>query len=58
MQIIGTGEHCILDTLEIHWPDANGTVSTFERVRANYVLQIHRTDGLEYLTMDEYLAGP
>jgi len=58
LQIIGTGEHCTLDSVEIRWPDASGTVSTFENVRANYVLRIHQTDGLEYLSMEEYLAGP
>jgi hypothetical protein len=57
LQIIGTGEHCSLDSLEIHWPDAAGTVTTYDGARANYVIYIHQTEGIEYLSMEDYLAG-
>ncbi len=56
LQIIGTGGHCSVDTLEIHWPDAAGTVTTLDGARANYVIVIHQTDGVEYLSMEDYLA--
>ncbi len=57
LQIIGTGDHCTLDRLEIHWPDGPQTVTVYEPVRANYVLYIHQDEGLVYLSMDEYLGG-
>jgi hypothetical protein len=36
----GLGAACAIDTLEVRWPDAAGTVTTFEGVRANYLLVI------------------
>jgi len=57
LEIIGVGDHCTVDSVEIRWPDAAQTVTTLQSVRANYVLLIHPEDGLQYLTMDEYLGG-
>ncbi len=39
----GLGDSCTIDTLEIHWPDAAGSVSTFRNVPANRFLRIHQT---------------
>ncbi len=56
LQIIGTDDHCTVDRLEIRWPDGDQTVEVFEPVRANYVLVIRQGQGIEYLTLDEYVA--
>ena len=46
----GLGEACIIDKLEVHWPNANHTISTFKNVPANYFLRIHEaTQELEFL---------
>lgn len=55
-QIIGVGDHCTVDRLEIHWPDAQRSVQVFEPVRANYVLRVVQGSAIEYLTLDEYLG--
>jgi len=57
LEIVGLGEHCRVDTLEIHWPDAVRSVSTFEDVEANQVLVIHQTDGLQQMSLEEYVGG-
>jgi len=55
LQIIGTGSHAVLDSLEIHWPDAAQSVDTFEDVKANYVLEIRQGDDeIAYQTLEEY----
>jgi enediyne biosynthesis protein E4 len=46
----GLGENCTIEKLEIHWPNADHTVSTFENVPANYFLRVHEATGeLEFL---------
>ena len=57
LQIIGTEDHCTVDRLEIRWPDGSGSVEVFEPVRANYVLVIRQGQGIEYLSLDEYVGG-
>jgi enediyne biosynthesis protein E4 len=57
LQLIGTGEHCTVDTLEIHWPDAEHSVTSFDNVRANYVIRAVQGQELEYMSMDEYVGG-
>ena len=32
----GLGAACSIDKIEVRWPDAAGTVTTYEKVRANY----------------------
>jgi enediyne biosynthesis protein E4 len=46
----GLGNACLIDKLEIHWPDAHNSVSTFKNVPANYFLRVHEeTQELEFL---------
>lgn len=54
MLIIGVGPHCTVDSVEVRWPDAAGTTTTYSDVRANYVLRIHSADGLRYQDLDAY----
>ncbi len=54
LQIIGIGPHCTVDEVTVRWPDAAGTVTTYEDVRANYVLRVHQADGLSYQSLEEY----
>jgi hypothetical protein len=46
---IGLGATCAIDTLEVRWPDAAGTLERFDDVRANYRLVIRQGEGLRYL---------
>ena len=46
----GLGENCSIEKLEVHWPNADRTVSVFENIPANYFLRIHEEGGeLEFL---------
>lgn len=36
----GLGDACEVDTVQVRWPDAAGTVTTYSSVRANYTLVI------------------
>ncbi len=47
---IGLGATCAIDSIEVRWPDAAGTVETFADVRANYRLVIRQDAGLSYVT--------
>jgi len=53
-QIIGIGDICEVDEVEIRWPDKTGTVTKYENVYANYVLRIHEEDGLSHHTLEDY----
>jgi hypothetical protein len=53
-QIIGIGDICEVDEIEIRWPDKNGTVTKYENIYANYVLRIHEEDGLSHHTLEDY----
>ncbi len=36
----GLGSTCDIDSIEVRWPDAQGTVTTYSDVRANYTLTL------------------
>ncbi len=54
LEIIGVGSHCTVDEVEVRWPDAARSVSTFDDVLANYVLEIDQDDGLTYVALEEW----
>ena len=56
LQIIGIGNICDIEEVEIRWPDSEGSVSTFTDVYANYVLEIDQGAGLTHHTVEEYFA--
>ncbi len=37
----GLGAACEVDQVEVRWPDAGGTVTTYSAVRANYLVVLH-----------------
>ncbi len=42
---VGLGSSCVIDRLEVRWPDAAGTVETFTNVPANYRLEVRQGEG-------------
>ena len=54
LQIIGLGDICEVESVEITWPDKDGTVTKYENVYANYVLEIDQEKGLKHHKIDEY----
>ena len=56
LQIIGIGNLCDVEEVEIRWPDTDGTVSKFTDVYANYVLEIDQDAGLTHHTVEEYFS--
>jgi hypothetical protein len=56
LQIIGIGNICDVEEVEIRWPDSEGTVSKFTDVYANYVLEIDQDKGLTHHTVEEYFS--
>jgi hypothetical protein len=54
LQIIGLGDICEVESVEITWPDKDGTVTKYENVFANYVLEIDQEKGLKHHKIDEY----
>jgi hypothetical protein len=44
----GLGVVCDIDEIEVRWPDAANTVTTYENVRANYTVTITEGGGLTY----------
>ena len=56
LMIIGLGDTCVADDLEVRWPNAAGDVDTFHDVPANYVLVIEQGKWISYQTLDEYAA--
>lgn len=41
----GLGTNCVIDRIEVRWPDRAGTVETFTNVRANYRIEIRQGEG-------------
>ncbi len=56
LQIIGLGDICEVESVEITWPDKDGTVTKYENVYANYVLEIDQEKGLKHHKIDEYFG--
>ena len=56
LQIIGLGEICEIEEIEIRWPDKEGTVTKYDKVFANYVLEIDQEKGLKHHKIEEYFA--
>lgn len=40
----GTGTACQIDEIVVHWPDAAQTVTKYENVPANYLVEITQGD--------------
>lgn len=40
----GLGSACDVDSIEVRWPDAAGTTTTYANVRANYAVTITEGD--------------
>lgn len=53
LQIIGLGNICEIDEIEVRWPDKDKTVTKYTNVYANYVLRIDQEQGLTHHTLDE-----
>jgi hypothetical protein len=47
----GLGAACDVDKVEVRWPNAGGTTSTFQTVRANYGITIR--EGASEVTYDK-----
>ena len=56
LQIIGLGEICEVDEIEIRWPDKENSVTKYDKVFANYVLEINQETGLKHHKIEEYFA--
>ena len=56
LQIIGLGDICEVEGIEIHWPDKENTVTTYDKVFANYVLEINQETGLKHHKIEEYFG--
>ena len=46
---IGLGEACMIDEIEVRWPDAARTVERFHDVPARYRVSIRQGHGLRYV---------
>jgi len=46
--VVGLGDACVIDSIEVHWPDASGSVQSFTDVPANYGFSLHQGGALEY----------
>ena len=46
--VVGLGDACVIDSIEVRWPDASGSVQSFTDVPANYGLSLHQGGALEY----------
>jgi hypothetical protein len=42
---VGLGGNCMIDRIEVRWPDAANTVESFTDVRANYRIELRQGDG-------------
>ena len=42
---VGLGANCMIDRIEVRWPDSTGTIETFTNVLANYRVEIHQGEG-------------
>lgn len=56
LQIIGLGDICEVEEIEVRWPDKEGTVTKYDKVFANYVLEINQETGLKHHKIEEYFT--
>ncbi len=56
LQIIGLGEICEVEEIEIRWPDKENSVTKYDKVFANYVLEINQETGLKHHKIEEYFG--
>ena len=56
LQIIGLGDICEVDEIEIRWPDKENSVTKYDKVYANYVLEINQERGLKHHKIEEYFG--
>jgi hypothetical protein len=48
---VGLGANCMIDRIEVRWPNAQGTTQTFEHVVANYRIELREGDSaVRYMT--------
>ena len=56
LQIIGLGDICEVEEIEIRWPDKENSVTKYDKVFANYVLEINQETGLKHYKIEEYFG--
>ncbi|MGI6393179.1 MAG: CRTAC1 family protein [bacterium] len=56
LQIIGLGNICEIDEIEVRWADKEKSVSVYKDVYANYLLEINQEKGLKHHKMEEYFS--
>lgn len=56
LQIIGLGDICEVEEIEIRWPDKENSVTKYDKVYANYVLEINQETGLKHHKIEEYFS--
>lgn len=56
IQIIGLGNICEIDEIEVRWPDKEKTVTKYINVYANYVLEIDQEKGLKHHKIENYFS--
>ena len=52
LMIIGVGDHCEVDQIEVRWPDTKHSGDRFDDVRANYVLKVRPGHTLPYQPLE------
>lgn len=56
LQIIGIGDLCEVEEVEVRWPDKDLTVTKYTNVHPNYVLEIDQETGLTHHRIEEYFG--
>lgn len=56
LQIIGLGDICEVEEIEVRWPDKENSVTRYDKVFANYVLEINQETGLKHHKLEDYFA--
>ena len=56
LQIIGLGDICEVEEIEVRWPDKENSVTRYDKVFANYVIEINQETGLKHHKIEDYFA--
>lgn len=56
LQIIGLGNICEIEEIEVRWPDKDKTVTKYTNVYANYLLEIDQENGIKHHKMEDYFS--